>query len=139
MVAGGNNNGADTELYAILGFNEYNNDGLVEIFPEGNDWDTFSSSEGTVIGIKDDGTMWSFGNNAQGRAGLGVDGGWINEITQIGSDSDWRHVNLNGPTALAIKTDNTLWTWGSGWTGQLGNGTFGNANQPVLVSGDIQW
>ena len=137
--AGGNNNGADTELYAILGFNEYNNDGLVEIFPEGNDWDTFSSSEGTVIGIKDDGTMWSFGNNAQGRAGLGVDGGWINEITQIGSDSDWRHVNLNGPTALAIKTNNTLWTWGSGWTGQLGNGTFGNANQPVLVSGDIQW
>ena len=46
---------------------------------------------------------------------------------------------MNGPAALAIKTDNSLWSWGNGWTGQLGNGTFGNANQPVLVSGDIQW
>ena len=137
--AGGNNGGPETDLYAALGINDYNNDGLVEVFPVGNDWNTFSSSEGTVIGIKDDGTMWSIGSNSQGRAGLGVDDGWINEITQIGLDSDWKHINLNGPTALAIKTDNTLWTWGSGWTGQLGNGTFGNANQPVLVSGDIQW
>ena len=83
--------------------------------------------------------MWSFGSNLSGIAGIGSDENWINEITQIGSDSDWRHINLNGKTALAIKTDNTLWAWGSGWTGQLGNGTFGNSNQPVLVSGDIQW
>ena len=137
--AGGNNGGSETDLYAALGINDYNNDGLVEVFPVGNDWNTFSSSEGTVIGIKDNGTMWSIGSNSQGRAGLGVDGGWINEITQIGSDSDWKHINLNGSTALAIKTDNTLWSWGDGYTGQLGNGTFGNANQPVLVSGNIQW
>jgi alpha-tubulin suppressor-like RCC1 family protein len=140
----GGNNSSDNDLYDILGVPEYNNNGLIEIFPEGNDWNTFSSTTtgngaGTVIGIKDDGTMWSFGSNNNGLSGLGTFGGWINEITQIGSDSDWRHININGPTALAIKTDNTLWSWGSGWTGQLGNGTFGNSNQPVLVSGDIQW
>tara|TARA_B110000967_G_C18897995_1_gene572222 strand:+ start:721 stop:5196 length:4476 start_codon:yes stop_codon:yes gene_type:complete len=137
--AGGNNVGDDFELYDILEVSGYNNNGLVEIFPVGNDWNTFSSSQGTVIGIKDDGTMWGFGNNQGGRAGVGSDNFLITEITQIGSDSDWRHINLNGRTALAIKTDNTLWAWGSGWTGQLGNGTFGNSNQPVLVSGDIQW
>jgi alpha-tubulin suppressor-like RCC1 family protein len=140
----GGNNSSDNDLYDILGVPEYNNNGLVEIFPEGNDWDTFSSTttgngDGTVIGIKDDGTMWSFGSNNNGLSGLGPVGGWINEITQIGSDSDWRHININGPTAFAIKTDNTLWSWGDGWTGQLGNGTFGNVSQPVLVSGDIQW
>jgi alpha-tubulin suppressor-like RCC1 family protein len=140
----GGNNSSDNNLYDILGVPEYNNNGLVEIFPEGNDWDTFSSTttgngDGTVIGIKDDGTMWSFGSNNNGLSGLGPVGGWINEITQIGSDSDWRHININGPTAFAIKTDNTLWSWGDGWTGQLGNGTFGNVSQPVLVSGDIQW
>ena len=137
--AGGNNIGDENELYDILGINGYNNDGFVEIFPAGNDWDTFSSSQGTVIGIKDDGTLWSFGNNVAGLAGVGSDDQWINEITQIGSDSDWKHINLNGPTALAIKTDNSLWTWGNGWAGQLGNGTFGISNQPVPVSGDIQW
>ncbi len=137
--AGGNNIGDENELYEILGINGYNNDGLVEIFPAGNDWDTFSSSQGTVIGIKDDGTLWSFGNNVSGLAGVGSNDQWINEITQIGSDSDWKHINLNGPTALAIKTDNSLWTWGNGWAGQLGNGTFGISNQPLPVSGDIQW
>ena len=61
--AGGNNVGDDFELYDILEVSGYNNNGLVEIFPVGNDWNTFSSSQGTVIGIKDDGTMWGFGNN----------------------------------------------------------------------------
>ena len=59
--AGGNSMDNVTEIYNIVGINGYNNNGLIEIFPTGNDWDTFSSSEGTVIGIKDDGTMWSFG------------------------------------------------------------------------------
>jgi alpha-tubulin suppressor-like RCC1 family protein len=141
--AGGNTSG-DNGLYDILEVPEYNNNGLVEIFPEGNDWDTFSSSRGVgqngvVVGIKDDGTMWSFGDNVSGLAGVGSDEDWISEITQIGSDSDWRHININGPTALAIKTDNTLWTWGDGWTGQLGSGTFGSVSQPVLAAGDIQW
>jgi alpha-tubulin suppressor-like RCC1 family protein len=141
----GGNNSSDNDLYDILEVPEYNNNnGLVEIFPEGNDWDTFSSSRGVgqngvVVGIKDDGTMWSFGDNVSGLAGVGSDEDWISEITQIGSDSDWRHININGPTALAIKTDNTLWTWGDGWTGQLGNGTFGSVSQPVLAAGDIQW
>jgi alpha-tubulin suppressor-like RCC1 family protein len=141
--AGGNTSG-DNELYDILGVTGYGNNGFVEIFPAGNDWNTFSSSRGVgqngvVVGIKDDGTMWSFGDNVSGLAGVGSDGNWISEITQIGSDSDWRHINLNGKTSLAIKTDNSLWSWGSGWAGQLGNGIFGNSNQPVLASGDIQW
>ena len=137
--AGGNNIGDENEIYDILGVNSYNNDGLVEIFPAGNDWNEFSSSNGTVIGIKDDGTMWSFGKNSNGLAGVGSDEYWINEITQIGTDTDWKHINLNGPTALAIKTDKSLWSWGNGWAGQLGNGTYGNSNEPVLVSGGIQW
>ena len=143
--AGGNNIGASTELYEILGVTGYNNNGFVEIFPAGNDWNTFSSTtntstgNGTVIGIKDDGTMWSFGSNIRGLAGLNLDDEWIYEITQIGSDSDWSHININGPTALAIKTDNSLWSWGDGWTGQLGNGTFGISKEPVRVAGDILW
>ena len=136
---GGNKN----DIYSAFGYPNYNNDGFIQAFPPGNDWSTFSNAEtnsqATVIGIKDDGTMWSFGSNQNGLAGVGSDQGNIAEITQIGTDTDWQHVNVNGPTALAIKTDHSLWTWGNGWVGQLGNGTFGNANQPTMVSGNIEW
>ena len=54
--------------------------GLIEIFPSGNDWNTFSSSQGTVIGIKDNGTMWSFGANIAGIAGVGSDENWFGQI-----------------------------------------------------------
>ena len=124
--------------YRYFRVNSYNNDGLLKyslLEMTGMNFQVLMGS----IGIKDDGTMWSFGKNSNGLAGVGSDEYWINEITQIGTDTDWKHINLNGPTALAIKTDKSLWSWGNGWAGQLGNGTYGNSNEPVLVSGGIQW
>lgn len=39
--------------------------------------------------------------------------------------------------SLALKSDGTVWSWGSGSSGQLGNGELKDANLPVLVSGSV--
>lgn len=126
-------------FYEEIGYPNYNFNGFVEAFTAGNDWNMFSNGNKTILGIKDDGTLWSIGANAAGLRGLGTFENTSTAWTQIGSDSDWTHVNINGPTAFAVKTDGSMWSWGSGWVGQLGNGTFGNANAPTRVSGDIDW
>ena len=40
-----------------------------------------------------------------------------------------------GETSLALKSDGTVWAWGSNSFGELGNGSNGNSNVPVEVSG----
>ena len=37
--------------------------------------------------------------------------------------------------SLALKSDGTVWAWGSNGAGELGNGTYTNSNVPVSVSG----
>ncbi|GEN08529.1 hypothetical protein MFU01_35660 [Myxococcus fulvus] len=37
--------------------------------------------------------------------------------------------------SLALKSDGTLWAWGSGYDGQLGNGGMNDSRNPVKVSG----
>jgi alpha-tubulin suppressor-like RCC1 family protein len=40
---------------------------------------------------------------------------------------------------VAIKTDGTLWAWGSNWRGQLGDGTKTDRSTPVQVGTDTHW
>jgi alpha-tubulin suppressor-like RCC1 family protein len=40
---------------------------------------------------------------------------------------------------MAIKTDGTLWTWGSNASGQLRDGTTTDRTDPVQVGTDTNW
>jgi alpha-tubulin suppressor-like RCC1 family protein/plastocyanin len=87
----------------------------------GTTWNTFSQSYSMSSHchvIKTDGTLWSWGNNTNGKLGF-------NDIisrsspTQVGTDTTWSHVSDKSWT-LGIKTDGTLWAWGSNAYGALG-------------------
>lgn len=48
----------------------------------------------------------------------------------------WRLVSKGNSSSyhtLAIKTDGTLWAWGQNNTGQLGDGTTTQRNNPVQI------
>jgi len=95
----------------------------------------------TFLGIKTNGTLWAWGNNI----GLGTLGN--NSIAntlspvQIGTGTDWKYVQYcqtSGATA-ALKTDGTLWMWGSNQYGQLGVGNTVNRSSPVQVGTGTNW
>ena len=61
------------------------------------------------------------------------------EIQQILPPEQWREVSVSRTPAasahvLAIRTDGTLWAWGSNTRGQLGDGTTTNRVDPVQIS-----
>ena len=92
-----------------------------------------------TLAIKQDGTLWAWGRNGVGGR-LG-DGTTITRILpiQIGIESNWVHISPGGQHSLAIKTDGSLWAWGSNGSGQLGNGTNIDRLIPIQSSSDNNW
>jgi alpha-tubulin suppressor-like RCC1 family protein len=59
--------------------------------------------------------------------------------TQIGTLTTWSSVGAGDSHAGAIKTDGTLWMWGTGTSGQLGNGAALTTSSPVQVGTLTGW
>ena len=51
----------------------------------------------------------------------------------------WDNVGTSYSTSAAIKTDGTLWTWGNGQYGMLGNGSTTDISSPAQVGSLTNW
>jgi len=81
----------------------------------------YVSAGGHAVGIKTDGTLWAWGDNRYGQLGNGTTtNSSRNTPVQIGTDTNWAFVSAGGSHTVAIRTDGTLWAWGSNTHGQLG-------------------
>jgi YD repeat-containing protein len=89
------------------------------------------------LAVKSDGTVWAWGGNFAGALGNGTTG-TTPQATPI------QVTGLTGVTqvaagylhSLALRSDGTVWAWGSDDFGEIGNGTIGhNQTTPVQVVG----
>ncbi len=99
------------------------------------DWKTVAARSGFSLAIKEDGTLWSWGDNRYGQLGNGVIGGEQSLPTQVGTDRDWKMVATSYFSSVALKDDGSLWTWGRGRDGVLGDGTWVDRAVPIRVGG----
>lgn len=105
-----------------------------------NDWSKVESGGYFTMGQKNDGTLWSWGANAEGQLGHGNAPVPNNIPVKIGTASDWISFSVGYEVAGAVKSNGTLWTWGSNSNGQLGNGTsVQRERSPVQASPDTDW
>ena len=51
----------------------------------------------------------------------------------------WKSIKSGGNQTSAIRTDGTLWLWGSNFYGQIGNGTSTLQNTPIQVGTTNNW
>ena len=120
---GGNGNGA-------LGLNNTTSYSSPKQLP--GSWDRIQAR----IGIKNDGTAWAWGYNAQ-RGELGQ-----NNLTnysspmQIGTETNWSFIGMSPVSSYGLKTDGTLWTWGYNENGSLGlNQNDVHRSSPTQIPG----
>lgn len=87
-----------------------------------------------VYVIKNDGTLWAWGDNEYGQLG---DGTTINRETPVKIMEHVAKIAVSEYHALAIKTDGSLWAWGRNGDGQLGDGTYTNRYAPVRIMSGV--
>ena len=107
-------------------------------------WDFTSNWAAVVAGgnhslaIKQDGTIWAWGENQYGQIGDGSSGNRKLSPVKIGAATNWKSIAAGRTFSLAIKTDGTLWSWGDNFYGQLGHG-ISPAFTPKQVGTDTDW
>ena len=99
-------------------------------------WSHIAGGRSLVAAVKTDGTLWTWGWNHKGGFGLNQAGPtYLSSPTQVGSDANWSTTSCNYDGALAIKTDGTLWAWGFGTYGELGQNARTNLSSPAQIAG----
>jgi len=117
-------------------------------------WNVVSAGKAHSVGVKSDGTLWVWGRNFDGQLGdvTGVDktapiqvlmapaaAGSATAATAVAADKIWMGAGAGSNFTVGVKTDGTVYAWGSNERGQLGNGTSAApaiaTNVPTLVAG----
>ena len=95
------------------------------------------SGEQHTIAIADDGTLWGWGSNASGEAGISASyPSDVNVPTQIGTATNWTDIECGSYHSMALNADNELYTWGYNDFGQLGFGDYTVRTSPTLLNGE---
>jgi alpha-tubulin suppressor-like RCC1 family protein len=109
-AAGGNNYGCLGVNSTIQAFSTFQQIGTA------SNWTKVAASAYFSIGLKADGTIWGWGQNDSNQLGQGLGNSSAEELSplQIGIATDWVDIAVGtNRTAFALKSDGTLWGWGS--------------------------
>jgi alpha-tubulin suppressor-like RCC1 family protein len=103
-------------------------------------WTKVSGSRGFTIALKTNGTLWAWGQNDTYQMGNGTCCSNRLSPEQIGTDSDWILIDAAlTRTAIAIKSNGTLWGWGLNSTGLIGPSNVGSRQYPTQLRADTDW
>lgn len=104
-------------------------------------WLSVSAGLYVMTAVKTDGTLWTWGFNNVGQLGIG-NTTYYSSPKQVGALTTWAKPGTGGASynaRFAIKTDGTLWAWGSGQNGQLGLGNTTYYSSPKQVGSLTSW
>ena len=83
--------------------------------------------------IKTDGTLWSWGEQRNGLAGINEGG--VDYSSPVQMPGTWSSIAVGNYAASGVKTDGTLWSWGYNWFGQVGDSSRTQRSSPVQLDG----
>ena len=131
---GGNSFGCLGVGSSISQFNEFQQVG------NQSNWKAIDGHQDFTIALKTNGTLWSWGHNNYHQLGNGntIDS---NVPQQISTDTDWKMIESSGVSnSFAIKTNGTLWGWGSNVSYLLGDpSVFSYLATPTQIHPETDW
>ena len=100
------------------------------------DWTQVSAGAGHSLGLRANGTTWAWGLNSNGQLGAASGAASsVSPISVVGNFTDWIQVSAGGNHSLGLKSNGTVWAWGSNGDGRLGDNTIVGKTSPVSIVG----
>jgi len=94
-----------------------------------------SAGKRFCLAVGGDGTVWSWGDNGSFQLGQGQQVNQNPTPKQIPNFGNVQSVAGGNFHSVALKTDGSVWTWGSNDQGALGDASLENRFAPVRVTG----
>jgi alpha-tubulin suppressor-like RCC1 family protein len=100
----------------------------------------FARTWATDYALRSDGTVWAWGQNENGSYGNGTtcplgDTCYSDTPVQVNGLTATA-ISAGGTAAYALRADGTVWAWGGGQDGELGDGNlFAQSAVPVQIAG----
>ena len=102
-------------------------------------WKYINAGRHQSFAIRSDNSFWAWGYNEKGELGDGTTT-LRNTPVQINDGSIlWDEISSGGIHTLGIKSDASLWSWGSNASGQLGQGDTTQRTSPTQVGSSTDW
>ena len=103
------------------------------------DWCQLSAGVFHSVGIRSDGTAWSWGCNGSGRLGDNCTTNRSSPVSVVGGFTDWCQISSGCTHSIGVRTNGTAWGWGS--DGRfIGNNNSITRSSPVsVVGGFTDW
>lgn len=106
----------------------------------GTNWKTIAKGVSSTAAIKNDGTLWCWGDNSNGELADNTTTKRSSPVQTVSFGNNWLQVSMGYRHVGAIKQDGTLWMWGYNAYGQLGDNTLVHRSSPVqTVAGGSNW
>jgi len=112
----------------------------IQTITGGNNWKQVACGYNFTAAIKTDGTLWTWGYNADGQLGDSTIVNKSSPVQTIAGGANWKQVACGNYHTAAIKTDGTLWLWGYNFSGALGDSTHIIKSSPIqTIAGGNNW
>ena len=104
-------------------------------------WASTGVADDASAAINTSGELFTWGDNTSvGRLGLGNTNTIYSSPVQVGSLTTWSKIsNGYGTHFLALTTGGTLFAWGRGNSGELGDGSTTSKSSPVQIGSLTNW
>jgi len=106
---------------------------------EFTDWSNLSGGYYTVMGVRQNGTLWGWGVNNYGQLGDNTFNERLEPVEASGEWTDWDKVSSGFYHTMAIKKDGTLWATGNNSLGLFGDGSTSASAQFRKIGFDEDW
>ena len=80
------------------------------------------------------GNILAWGSNSFGQLGVNDNNIKTSPSQVYYSLVDWKKISSGTDFAAGLRSDGTIWTWGNGEFGKLGNGSTNSSNVPIVLS-----
>ena len=104
------------------------------------DWISVKAGFAFGVGLRANGTVWSWGSNGNGRLGDGTTTDRSSPVSVLGGFTDWVQISVGLRHTLGIRTNGTIWSWGQNTDGRVGDNSTTDKSSPVsVVGGFTDW